>query len=119
MPTTLITDARLDEDRTEAATGGPTDTRWLAPAAAGPLNARIMLPGSKSLTNRELVLSALADAPSLLRRPLHSRDTRLMVEALRSLGVDIEEVDGDGAYSSLRPTSSRDPCRSTAGWPAR
>lgn len=87
-----------DEDRTEAATGGPADTRWVAPAATRPLNARVMLPGSKSLTNRELVLSALADAPSLLRRPLHSRDSRLMVEALRSLGVNIEEVDGDGVF---------------------
>ena len=87
-----------DEDRTEAATGGAADTRWVAPTASTPLAARVMLPGSKSLTNRELVLSALADSPSLLRRPLHSRDTRLMVEALRSLGVGIEEVDGDGMF---------------------
>jgi len=64
-----------------------------------------MLPGSKSLTNRELVLSALADGPSLLRRPLHSRDSALMIEALRQLGVGIEEIPGDGAFGpDLRVT---------------
>jgi 3-phosphoshikimate 1-carboxyvinyltransferase len=71
---------------------------WPAPTATGPLSATLQLPGSKSLTNRELVLSALADGPSLLRAPLHSRDTALMIEALRSLGVTIEEVPGSGAY---------------------
>jgi 3-phosphoshikimate 1-carboxyvinyltransferase len=71
---------------------------WSAPTAAAPLAARLMLPGSKSLTNRELVLSALADGPSLLRRPLHSRDSALMIEALKQLGVGIDEVPGDGAF---------------------
>jgi len=71
---------------------------WSAPTADRPLAARLMLPGSKSLTNRELVLSALADGPSLLRRPLHSRDSALMIEALKQLGVVIDEVPGDGAF---------------------
>ena len=71
---------------------------WPAPVATGPLSATLQLPGSKSLTNRELVLSALASSPSLLRAPLHSRDTALMIEALRSLGVGIEEVPGAGAF---------------------
>jgi 3-phosphoshikimate 1-carboxyvinyltransferase len=74
------------------------DGPWPAPFAKGPLAASVQLPGSKSLTNRELVLAALANGPSLLRRPLHSRDSALMVEALRSLGVSIEEVDGDGQF---------------------
>lgn len=74
------------------------DGPWHAPRAEGPFSATLALPGSKSLTNRELVLSALADGPSLLRSPLHSRDTELMAEALRELGVLIEEVDGDGAF---------------------
>ncbi|MET4781742.1 3-phosphoshikimate 1-carboxyvinyltransferase [Glaciihabitans sp. UYNi722] len=74
--------------------GGP----WLAPVASAPLAAVMTLPGSKSLTNRELVLSALADSPSTLRRPLHSRDTALMIQALRSLGTTIEEIPGDGDY---------------------
>ncbi|MDM4764137.1 3-phosphoshikimate 1-carboxyvinyltransferase [Galbitalea sp. SE-J8] len=76
----------------------PDETGWVAPRALGPLGARMRLPGSKSITNRELVLSALADAPSLLRAPLLSRDTLLMIEGLRSLGVVIEEVDGDGGF---------------------
>lgn len=77
-----------------AAPGGT----WHAPVASGPLDHRMTLPGSKSLTNRELVLAALADGPSLIRRPLHSRDTGLMVDALRALGAAIDEVDGDGAF---------------------
>ncbi|MCU1416808.1 MAG: 3-phosphoshikimate 1-carboxyvinyltransferase [Schumannella sp.] len=71
---------------------------WVAPVASGPLAARLTLPGSKSLTNRELVLSALADGPSVLHRPLHSRDTALMVEALKELGATIREVAGDGEF---------------------
>ncbi len=86
-----------DDDRTHAPV--PTDDGpWAAPVADGPLDATVPLPGSKSLTNRELVLSALADSPSTLRAPLRSRDTRLMIEALRSLGTVIEEVDGGGAF---------------------
>lgn len=68
---------------------------WAAPLARGPVQATVVLPGSKSLTNRYLVLSALASDPSRLRRPLHSRDTHLMVGALRALGVGIEDIDGD------------------------
>ncbi|MEA9985239.1 3-phosphoshikimate 1-carboxyvinyltransferase [Subtercola sp. RTI3] len=71
---------------------------WAAPRAHGPLAATVSLPGSKSLTNRELVLSALADAPSRLRSPLHSRDTTLMVEALRSFGVSIEPAPASGRF---------------------
>ncbi len=69
---------------------------WSAPLASRPLRATVTLPGSKSLTNRELVLSALAQSPTLLKSPLHSRDSALMIEALRSLGIDIEvQADGD------------------------
>jgi 3-phosphoshikimate 1-carboxyvinyltransferase len=83
------------DDRPEpAAISGP----WKAPVASGPFSATLQLPGSKSLTNRELVLSSLAAGPSLLRAPLHSRDTALMIQALRSLGTTIEEVHGDGEF---------------------
>ncbi len=69
---------------------------WSAPLASRPLRATVTLPGSKSLTNRELVLSALAQSPTLLKSPLHSRDSALMIEALRSLGIGIEvQADGD------------------------
>ena len=71
---------------------------WKAPLAGQPVTGELQIPGSKSLTNRELVLAALADGPSTIKRPLHSRDSRLMIEALRSLGADITEVPGEGAF---------------------
>jgi 3-phosphoshikimate 1-carboxyvinyltransferase len=71
---------------------------WPAPFASRPVDATITVPGSKSLTNRYLVLAALADGPSRLRAPLHSRDSALMIEALRQLGATITEVPGDGAF---------------------
>ncbi|MDR6413875.1 3-phosphoshikimate 1-carboxyvinyltransferase [Pseudarthrobacter sulfonivorans] len=71
---------------------------WPAPFADRPINATVTVPGSKSLTNRFLVLAALADGPSRLRAPLHSRDSALMIDALRQLGATITEVPGDGAF---------------------
>jgi 3-phosphoshikimate 1-carboxyvinyltransferase len=50
----------------------------------------VSLPGSKSLTNRALVLAALADAPSVVRRALRSRDTQLMAAALTTLGARVD-----------------------------
>ena len=73
---------------------------WAAPLAPGPLSATLSLPGSKSLTNRELVLAALAEGPSTIHAPLVSRDTNLMAEALRALGVSIKEVPGSGKYGA-------------------
>ncbi|WP_030194686.1 3-phosphoshikimate 1-carboxyvinyltransferase [Terrabacter tumescens] len=69
---------------------------WAAPVASGPLDATVVLPGSKSLTNRYLVLAALATERSRLRAPLRSRDTLLMADALRSLGVRIDDVAPEG-----------------------
>ena len=63
---------------------------WTAPVADGPLDATVAVPGSKSLSNRYLVLAALADAPSTLRSLLLSRDTRLMAGALETLGVEVD-----------------------------
>jgi 3-phosphoshikimate 1-carboxyvinyltransferase len=68
---------------------------WEAPVAAGPLDALVDVPGSKSLTNRYLVLAALADGPGRLRGALRSRDTLLMAAALRALGVRVEDDGGD------------------------
>lgn len=70
---------------------------WSAPTAPGPVGAKVVLPGSKSLTNRYLVLAALASDVSRLRAPLRSRDTLLMAQALRTLGAGIEDVD-DGDW---------------------
>lgn len=58
--------------------------------AAGPLNARIRPPGSKSLTNRALVCAALARGTSTLRGVLDSEDTRIMLDALSVLGVAVD-----------------------------
>lgn len=76
----------------------PAIGSYHAPVAGRRIDGVVSLPGSKSLTNRELVLAALADGPSLVRRPLHARDTALMVAALRGLGATIVEVEGDGAF---------------------
>ncbi|WP_309136431.1 3-phosphoshikimate 1-carboxyvinyltransferase [Nocardioides campestrisoli] len=67
---------------------------WPAPRVRRPVDLTVSLPGSKSLTNRALVLAALADGPSVVRRALRSRDTLLMAEALRALGTRVE-TDGD------------------------
>ena len=64
---------------------------WLAPLAGAPLAATLALPGSKSVTNRALVLGALAESPSTLHKPLYSRDSTLMINALRALGVGVDQ----------------------------
>src|SRR6187455_2750277 len=63
---------------------------WPDPRARGPVDATVSLPGSKSLTNRALVLAAIADGPSVVRRALRSRDTSLMAAALSSLGSAVD-----------------------------
>lgn len=73
-----------------------TSPLWSAPVASAPVDAVVALPGSKSVTNRALVLAALADGPSTVRQPLYSRDTALMAAGLRALGVTVDETsDGD------------------------
>lgn len=76
---------------------------WPAPVATEPLEAVVSLPGSKSLTNRALVLAALADGPSVVRRALRSRDTELMARALTSMGA---QVDTSGDDWAVRPLST-------------
>lgn len=63
---------------------------WDAPHVSGSIVARCAVPGSKSESNRALVLAALADTPSTLTGMLDARDTRLMVAGLRNLGTKIE-----------------------------
>lgn len=65
------------------------DELWPAPHATGPIRARVELPGSKSLTNRELVLAAIAGEPGTIRGALRSRDTELMAAALSTLGSPV------------------------------
>ncbi|MCU1592479.1 MAG: aroA, partial [Frankiales bacterium] len=82
---------------------------WAAPRARGPLAAVVELPGSKSVTNRLLVLAALAPGRSVVRRPLRSRDTELMAAGLRALGIGVTDAGSDwvvdGLGGPLRPTA--------------
>ncbi|MGI8664655.1 MAG: 3-phosphoshikimate 1-carboxyvinyltransferase [Jatrophihabitans sp.] len=75
------------------------DHGWAAPPARGPLAATVGLPGSKSLTNRALVLAALSETPTRITAPLRARDTELMAAALRALGVQVAELDADWLVS--------------------
>lgn len=71
-------------------------TTWPAPTTSTPVDATVVVPGSKSQTNRALILAALAAARgggvSTLSGALRSRDTDLMIDALRALGLRIEAV---------------------------
>ncbi|MBG6216653.1 3-phosphoshikimate 1-carboxyvinyltransferase [Arthrobacter sp. CAN_A6] len=96
-------------------TAGTTRDLWPAPHAVAPVNARLEVPGSKSLTNRYLILAALADGPSVLRSPLHSRDSALMGTALRSLGATVTELPGTDGYG---PDLRIEPLPETSSQPA-
>jgi 3-phosphoshikimate 1-carboxyvinyltransferase len=78
----------------------PLEKPWPAPYAVAPVDAVVRVPGSKSVTNRALVLAALADGPSRLTAPLRARDTTLMAGALRALGVGVAD---DGADWVVTP----------------
>ncbi|TVZ04069.1 3-phosphoshikimate 1-carboxyvinyltransferase [Trebonia kvetii] len=73
--------------------------RWLAPSALGPVRATLRLPGSKSITNRALILAALSDSPSLVHGVLKARDSSLAIAALRALGCTVEENGADAAIT--------------------
>src|SRR5690625_4310537 len=64
------------------------DSLWPAPSSTA-IDARVHVPGSKSQNNRELVLAALAEEPTTLTGALQSRDSDLMIDALRALGADV------------------------------
>lgn len=68
---------------------------WDAPRVTSAVNAKITIPGSKSATNRALILASLADAPSRITGALAARDTDLMQQALETLGVGFEFDDHD------------------------
>lgn len=67
--------------------------RWRVPCADRPVHAQVTVPGSKSMTNRALVLAALADGPGTVTGALHARDTLLMRQALTALGVSVDDSD--------------------------
>ena len=73
----------------------PEPQPWSAPSAPGPVEATVQMPGSKSLTNRALVLGALARNPTTILGPLRSRDTELMAAGLRELGTTVLDQGSD------------------------
>ena len=90
---------------------------WPAPfRGRNSVSARVIIPGSKSVTNRALILAAQAKSPSLLKRPLISRDTELMVAGLRAMGIGIKDVqvDGDLAWE-ITPAPLRGPAKVDVG----
>jgi 3-phosphoshikimate 1-carboxyvinyltransferase len=90
----------------------PAAAEWTAPSASGPVRAVVRLPGSKSMTNRALVIAALADSPTLITGPLAARDTRLMAAALSTLGCTITEA---GHGWQVTPACSGPPAAARAG----
>jgi 3-phosphoshikimate 1-carboxyvinyltransferase len=95
-----------------------SDDLWPAPAIEHPVRATVSLPGSKSLTNRYLVLAAVADEPSRLRAPLRSRDTLLMAAAVSALGARIEDATASGGFGAdwlITPGELRGPASIDVG----
>lgn len=78
----------------------PSDL-WRAPTPVRPVRANARVPGSKSLTNRALLLAALADGPTEVRHALRSRDTELMAAALRAIGASVDSSSDDWRVTPL------------------
>lgn len=85
----------------------------MVPWTGPPPKATVRVPGSKSLTNRALIVAALADGPSTLSGALDSEDTRVMVQALQTLGIAVDHdlpaatirVNGCGGRIPVREAS--------------
>ncbi|CCQ17084.1 3-phosphoshikimate 1-carboxyvinyltransferase [Rhodococcus sp. AW25M09] len=78
-------------------------SNWTAPAAVAPVDATVTLPGSKSITNRALIIASLASGPSTITGALRSRDTDLMIDALTTLGIGITAADDDRTALHVDP----------------
>lgn len=81
---------------------------WPAPfRGKKPVDASVIIPGSKSVTNRALILAAQASSPSIIRKPLVSRDSELMSAGLVAMGVAIESgSDEEGEFWRVTPAAS-------------
>jgi 3-phosphoshikimate 1-carboxyvinyltransferase len=91
--------------------GRVTDQSWPAPSAADPVRGRVRVPGSKSVTNRALLLGALSGGAATVAGAPDTRDTALMLGALRALGVPVEvgaQRIAFGAHDGLRGGGSVD-----------
>ena len=90
-----------------------SDAHWPAPfRGRTPVHAQVRIPGSKSVTNRALILASLATSPSTIRKPLISRDSELMSAGLSALGISI--TGSDEAWQ-ITPAPLRGPARVDVG----
>lgn len=86
---------------------------WPAPfRGTKPVSSRVIIPGSKSVTNRALILAAQATTASTLRKPLVSRDSELMSAGLRALGTVVTE---GSDFWKIQPSTLRGPARIDVG----
>lgn len=81
---------------------------FLVPKATGPVSGSVNLPGSKSYTNRALPIAALASEETTIHGALDSDDTRYMVAALQSLGIEVE-ADWESALIRVQGSDGRIP----------
>ena len=90
---------------------------WPAPfRGTKPVDAIVTIPGSKSVTNRALILAAQATSPSIIRKPLISRDSELMSAGLTAMGVGIESnSDSSGEYWIITPARLQGPAKVDVG----
>lgn len=108
----LVAAAPVTSDQPAVASAYPLDqvsvADWPAPLAPSHgVQATVEVPGSKSLTNRYLVLAALAEGPGTVRGALRSRDTDLMADALRALGTTITVGATEDVWHVVPPTTFR------------
>lgn len=85
---------------------------WPAPTTDVPVRAVIRVPGSKSAANRALAMAAIADGPGWVRGAPDARDIRLMIQALQSLGNELQvtTTDSDTLDIAVTPQDMRGPC---------
>lgn len=82
---------------------------WPAPfRGRKPISSQVTIPGSKSVTNRALILAAQATSPSVIRKPLISRDSELMSAGLVALGIGIHD-EGDNQSWRVTPAPLKGP----------
>jgi 3-phosphoshikimate 1-carboxyvinyltransferase len=88
---------------------------WPAPfRGRKPISSQVTIPGSKSVTNRALILAAQATSPSIIRKPLISRDSELMSAGLVALGVGIHD-EGDNQSWKITPAPLKGPAHIDVG----
>src|ERR1700735_1263949 len=98
---------------TQAGRRRPVRSQHATSSAAGPVLPRLRPPGSKSMTNRALVLAALGRGPTTITGALRARDTELMAAALRALGASGDEGGADGDAAAWQVTPGRPGGRAT------